>query len=332
MSKNIFSFTFILTLLLNIFPGVAQKKEIQFNADGQLKIVQFTDVHYKYDDQANSQIALDRIHEVLDAEKPDLVVFTGDIIVSNEAFKGLDVVLDLCENREIPYALVFGNHDDEYDQTRVELYDHIAKKKNSVMPLREKDVAPDYVITVKSSDDSKKNAAILYCIDSNAYSKIKSVPGYDWIKFDQIGWYREQSKKFTEENNNTPLPSLAFFHIPLPEYLDAVLEQKNRMIGTRGETVSCATTNSGMFTSIKECRDVMGVFVGHDHDNDYAVMYKDVLLAFGRYTGGNTVYNNLGVNGARVIILKENERKFDSYIRLANNKIESFISYPDSFK
>lgn len=48
----------------------------------------------------------------------------------------------------------------------------------------------------------------------------------------------------------------------------------------------------------------MGTFVGHDHNNDYAVMYKEVLLAYGRYSGGNTVYNNLA-NGARVIILQE---------------------------
>lgn len=41
-----------------------------------------------------------------------------------------------------------------------------------------------------------------------------------------------------------------------------------------------------LFTSVKECGDVMGIFVGHDHDNDYAVAYKEVLLAYGRYTGG----------------------------------------------
>lgn len=39
----------------------------------------------------------------------------------------------------------------------------------------------------------------------------------------------------------------------------------------------------------------MGMFVGHDHNNDYAVAYKEVLLAYGRYTGGNTVYNDLGI-------------------------------------
>ena len=82
--------------------------------------------------------------------------------------------------------------------------------------------------------------------------------------------------------------------------------------------------------SIKECGDVMGTFAGHDHNNDYAVIYKEVLLAYGRYTGGNTVYNNLA-NGARVIILQEGERKFDSYIRLTGGETESPISYPGSF-
>ena len=254
-----------------------------------------------------------------------------DIVVSCESFKGLDTVLDVCIKRNIPYAVVFGNHDDEYDHTRPELYDYITKKKGSLMPVRMGNVVPDYVLTVKSSKDRNKDAALLYCIDSHSYTQIKSVPGYDWIKFDQIAWYREQSRRFTQQNGGEPLPALAFFHIAIPEYRDAVMEEKNRIFGVRGEGVACPTTNSGFFTSIKECGDVMGIFVGHDHDNDYAVMYKEVLLAYGRYTGGNTVYNDIA-NGARVVILKEGERKFDSYIRLTGGEIESRISYPDSFK
>ncbi len=318
-----------LAVLFSALTGSAQKDVLKFSRDGKFKIVQFTDVHYKYDDQVNSQISLERINEVLDAEHPDFVIFTGDVVVSNETFKGLDIVLEPCIKRNIPFGVVFGNHDDEYDYARPELYDYIAKKKGCLMPARAGDVAPDYVLTVKSSKD-KKNAALLYCIDSHSYTKIKSVPGYDWIKLDQIIWYRNKSMEFTELNEGVPLPALAFFHIPIPEYKDAVMEDKNRLFGVKGEGVACPTTNSGLFTAIKECGDVMGTFVGHDHNNDYAVAYKEVLLAYGRYTGGNTVYNNLA-NGARVIILQEGERKFDSYIRLADGEIESRISYPGSF-
>ena len=43
------------------------------------------------------------------------------------------------------------------------------------------------------------------------------------------------------------------------------------------------------------------------------------MLAYGRYTGGDTVYNDLP-NGARVIVLKEGERKFDTWVVLAGGE------------
>ncbi len=70
---------------------------------------------------------------------------------------------------------------------------------------------------------------------------------------------------------------------------------------------------------MKEMGDIEGVFVGHDHDNDYAVMWQGILLAYGRYTGGNTVYNNLS-NGARIIELTEGEKGFRTWIRTKNHK------------
>ena len=143
-----------LMVLFNALTVLGQKEVLKFNRDGKFKIVQFTDVHYKYDDQANSQISLDRINEVLDAERPDFVMFTGDVVVSNEAFKGLDIVLEPCIRRNIPFGVIFGNHDDEYDRTRAELYDYLSQKKGSMMPAREGEVAPDYVLTVKSSKDT----------------------------------------------------------------------------------------------------------------------------------------------------------------------------------
>lgn len=94
---------------------------------------------------------------------------------------------------------------------------------------------------------------------------------------------------------------------------------------------ACAPAlNTGMFTAMKEAGDVMGVFVGHDHDNDYAVMWHGILLAYGRYTGGNTVYNHLP-NGARVIVLKEGQRTFDTWIDLAGGQQVNRSTYPDSF-
>ena len=62
---------FALTLcmvLLSVMFCRAQIKPLKFDKNGEFKIVQFTDVHFKYGNPA-SDIALKRINEVLDAER-----------------------------------------------------------------------------------------------------------------------------------------------------------------------------------------------------------------------------------------------------------------------
>ena len=186
----------------------------------------------------------------------------------------------------------------------------------------------NFILPVKASD-GKRNATVLYCIDSHSYSQIKGVNGYDYIKFDQIQWYRENSKKFTEENNGVPVSSYAFFHIALPEYNQAASSESAILYGIRKEKACAPQLNSGLFAAMKEMGDVRGVFVGHDHDDDYAVSWKGILLAYGRYTGGNTVYNHL-TNGARVIELDENANSFRTWIRLKEGVVQQ-VTYPADF-
>lgn len=50
---------------------------------------------------------------------------------------------------------------------------------------------------------------------------------------------------------------------------------------------------------------------------------------YGRYTGGNTVYNNLS-NGARIIELTEGEKGFRTWIRVKNHT-EQDVTFPESF-
>ena len=53
--------------------------QLRFNADGEFKILQLTDLHYIYKD-SRSDIMLERVDELLDFETPDLVVLTGDLV------------------------------------------------------------------------------------------------------------------------------------------------------------------------------------------------------------------------------------------------------------
>lgn len=321
------SLTFCL-ILLSALCCRAQISPLQFNKNGEFKIVQFTDVHFKYGNPA-SDVALKRINEVLDAERPDLVVFTGDVVYAAPADTGMRTVLACASSRKIPFVVTFGNHDNEQGKTRAELYDLIRSIPFNIQPDRGAVESPDYSLTVRSSD-GKRDAAVLYCFDSHSYSTLPDVKGYAWLTPNQINCYLAQSAVYKAKNGGQPVPALAFFHIPLPEYNEAASDENAILIGTRMEKACAPALNTGMFTAMKEAGDVMGVFVGHDHDNDYAVMWKGILLAYGRYTGGNTEYNHLP-NGARIIVLKEGARSFDTWIRQKGGEIVNKTVYPDSY-
>lgn len=307
----------------------AQKPELKFKADKSFKIVQFTDLHVKWQDQ-RSEVAFERMNQVLDDEKPDLVIFTGDIIYSKPALDNMRNVLKTVSDRKIPFSIVFGNHDNEQGATKEELLQVAMSLPYSLTADEQPEISGvgNYALAVRSSDGSR-DAAVLYCIDSNTYSTIEGIGGYDYIKFDQIDWYRKRSAAFTAANDGKPLPSLAFFHIPLPEYNQAAMEENAQLYGIRREKACSPALNSGLFTAFKQNNDVLGVFVGHDHDDDYAVYWHNILLAYGRFTGGPTEYNNLP-NGARVIELKEDSRTFTTWIRTKAG-IEQNTTCPDDY-
>ena len=60
MNRTLKLFLALVSLCMTVF-CFAQKSELRFNKDGKFKIVQFTDVHFKYKNPA-SDIALERIN------------------------------------------------------------------------------------------------------------------------------------------------------------------------------------------------------------------------------------------------------------------------------
>lgn len=306
-------------------------RKLKFNADGKFKIVQFTDVHWSPGNQA-SEVAAERIAEVLDAEKPDFVEFTGDVAWGKPAEECYRRTFTPVMERDIPFALTLGNHDDEQDLSRKEIYELLKEWKGNLTGTAEGlSGVTNYILPIRSSDNTR-DAFLLYHFDSLSYSSVKSVDGYDWIKPDQIAWYRDCAAKFKELSGGEPLPAFSFFHIPLPEYNYGAQAENALLIGVRKEPACAPKINSGLFASMLEMGDIMGVFVGHDHVNDYATLWKGIVLAYGRYTGGKTVYCDIPWgNGARVIELYEGKREFSSWIRLKGGRIESRFSFPADF-
>lgn len=325
---------FQIAMVFALFATMLQAQNLQFEKDKDFKIVQFTDVHYK-PGVAASDTAIILINEILDAEKPDFVVFTGDLVWGAPAKDAFDTVLQPVIDRSIPWAYVNGNHDDEFELNRTQIMDHITQKPYCMASHGDKSLKGEgnYILELRSSESRDEISTLLYFMDSGAYNnKHKGVGwSYDWFGHEQVDWYRKQSAAYTARNDGVPYRALAFFHIPLAEYPIMTLNKEN-YIGNYKEDECNGKINTGMFAAMVESGDVVGTFVGHDHDNDYIGNYYGIALAYGRYSGGNTVYNNLGNNGCRVINLKEGEKGFSTYIRLRGGETLFPVDFPESFK
>lgn len=176
----------------------------------------------------------------------------------------------------------------------------------------------NYVLTVAGRDGAP--AAALYLLDSGDYSTIEHVGGYGWVRRDQIEWYISQSRRLTASRGGWPLPSLAFFHIPLPEYV--TVWDRQVCYGNRYEPVCCPPLNTGLFSAMVEMGDVAGIFVGHDHANDYWGSLHGIRLAYGRATGYQTYGKEGMLRGARVIRLTEGSRDFETWLRLDDGSVD----------
>lgn len=324
MKKNLIT---LITVVVAI-TLTAQNKTLKFDKKGNFKIVQFTDVHY-IQGKSESAVAEELIKEILDTEQPDLVIFTGDVVWAKPVEKALDEVFDPVAERKIPWAYIFGNHDDEHGKSRQEIMDYVMQKPYCLSIPGDKSITGvgNFILEVKDKKEDKTKA-LLYLMDSGAYSPVKKLGHYNWFAANQVEWYRAESAAYTKENKGKPYPALAFFHIPLAEYPLMTADPKNKIIGERREDECNGKLNTGMFAAMRQAGDVMGTFVGHDHDNDYIGSYYGIYLAYGRYSGGKTVYNNLGKNGCRIIEMKEGKRQFSTYIRLLGGEKLYEVEYP----
>lgn len=322
MKKNL-----ILTIVFILLSGIIYASDkgdikLRFNKDGQFKIAQFTDIHW--DNKSSNCIkTTEVIKHVLETEKPDIAILTGDIVTTTPAKEGWMSIAKIFADAKTPWALTLGNHDAETGVTRDEIFDMLAGLPFFVGEKGEKMTgAGNYVLPILNSANSKTNA-LLYCIDTNNKPPVHKYGHYDWIHFDQIAWYRKTSENYTAQNNETPLPALAFLHIPFQEFKNVV--GKETTIGIKKEGVASSDINSGMFCSFVEKKDVMGVFAGHDHDNDYIGVEKDIALAFGR-TSGVDAYGKLE-RGSRIILMYEGKDKFDTWVRTKSGT-EFMYYYP----
>ena len=161
-----------------------------------------------------------------------------------------------------------GNHDDEGSLNRaqsMELYSTLPYSVTTSGPPTLPGYGNYYVQVMSHTGH---NAALtLWFLDSHSYSESKKYQGYDWIKPEQITWFREVAGGLKSSNAKYSHIHLdmAFIHIPLPEYRSAGMK-----LGAHPEGITAPGYNSGFYDALIE----MGIPVvscGHDHANDFCL-------------------------------------------------------------
>lgn len=356
-------FAIILGLLCQAFswvPGVEavnglHRPVLRFNNEGTFKILQVADMHYgdgsrtPCRDLIPSQLRHCSDHNttafiarLLAAEKPDLVVFTGDNIDfdSSNATKSLDEAIAPVIAAKIPWAAILGNHDQESTLSRGEVMSYLTQMDYSLCEvlnpylqtlLLGKDLNPSaknmdvygfgnyYLQVFGALESESENSSLLnlYFLDSGDYAKFREVGGYEWIRSSQLVWFRSLSAKLRFSNvsaaerldtlskqvEDSPPITPALAYFHIPlPEYKTVLESPKMILGEQQEEISSPLVNSGLFTALLEAGDVKATFVGHDHVNDYCGNFFGIHLCF----GGGTGYHAYGKVGwprrARVVL------------------------------
>ncbi|KAL3644153.1 putative inactive purple acid phosphatase 28 [Castilleja foliolosa] len=309
---------------------------LRFRADGTFKILQVADMHFgngkltrcrdvlesefEYCSDLNTTRFLEKMIQI---ESPDFVAFTGDNIFGSSAIdaaESLFQVFDPVIKSGIPWAAVLGNHDQESTMTREELMSFISlmdfslsqtypsiednANSNKQNPVPKIDGFGNYNLRVMGAPGSSlANSSVfnLYFLDSGDRATVNGVRTYDWIKESQLNWLRRVSievKEQMSDSNGSP-PSLAFFHIPIPEIRQGPVYN---VVGQYREYVACSLVNSGVLDTLVSMGDVKAIFIGHDHKNDFCGTLGGIWFCY----GGGFGYHGYGLAGwhrrSRVIL------------------------------
>ncbi|SMF57288.1 metallophosphoesterase family protein [Pseudobacteriovorax antillogorgiicola] len=314
-----------LTLSSALLADQCLERDLRFSKDRTFKIMQITDTQ---DDHCIDSRTVELISKAITTEKPNLVVFTGDIIASGDITPedvrvAINNVIHPVEQARVPFLVAFGNHDEDssgltgiYEPQQLQIYRSYSCNRNQTDDGNSVTGTGETVSLIKSSD-SDKPAFAVWTLDSGRYApssfagqsinqeSVKYDNKWDWIRSDQVQWYVSESKKI-EKSAGRKIPGLMYFHIPLPEHeymwdIDAgwvypdgypthpgKQRDKHSLVGERNECVCTGPFNSGLFSAMVDRGDVKGVFVGHDHINSYHGNYFGILLGYGASAGFGT--------------------------------------------
>lgn len=315
--KGLLYLSGVCALALSSCSGVNHKIEeyvlkLDIAATGDFRILQLTDIHLG--DKDNLEKHFNFMDLTIKDSNPDFIVVTGDLFTfaSRTTAKRFFSYLD---SKNVPWTVTYGNHDEQCYFS----VDWLTRQLNSkyqhcvFKDIQDDDVQgnANFAINLMRGGNIFEQLIVM---DSNRYYFGKYF-GYDYFKENQIEWYANLIDYTKEQNGGVTVPSLMFYHIPLPEIEKTWDYETN--IFKEGTIVKKANTGKGektcnpdpayapdFFSVIKDKHSTTGMYFGHDHYNDFIVNYEGIDFAYG-IKGTDRIYFQEDMMGGRTIVLHD---------------------------
>lgn len=260
--------------------------------------IHFSDTGYRVFYSISAEATLKNL--VADVN-PDLILLSGDNVCGDAVEYSIRRLTDLMESFGIPWAPIFGNHDDEANCDLSYLADIMMKGPHCLM--KKGDIrmgVGNYVINIKEGDSIVET---LVMMDSH-HGSVNEL---------QQQWYSWVCRGTDAVSGGNAEVSLVE-HIPIAEYQYAADEYySNRSwaaesagTGEINEKICCPRDGegqpiqTGFFDVIKASGNTGYVFCGHEHMNDFSVEYDGIRLTYFMKIGKNSGYQP-GFDGGSVV-------------------------------
>ena len=291
-----------------------------FVTDEEFRVMHLTDIHIggSVISASKDKMAMNAIAAMVEEEKPDLIIVTGDISFAvpwggtlNNRFAH-EMFAHFMENLGVWWTVAFGNHDSEnynpLDRSEVAAMYESENLKYCLFDRGPEDIWGEcnHYISVRNSDGFITRSFII--MDTNAYTKDDPL-GFAWIydniHEDQIQWYEDIITKMNNHNlahmeleeiidgRIDPVKTMLFVHIPLMEVRDAYnqyvengeSENLKYLGGSVNEPnapyVYCSEISEEMFETMVRRGSTDAMFYGHDHLNNIVLEYEGITLSYG---------------------------------------------------
>ena len=251
---------------------------LQKEAGRDFVVMNLTDLHLTdldYFGGHNSRL-FSHIRVLAEKAQPDLITVSGDLVCSASAALSVHQFTDFMDSLGIPWAPVFGNHDNDGNCDLNYLADVMSE--SSYCLLEKGDPAlgvGNYIVNICQGDVIVHS---LILMDSHE----------EGLWEDQIGWYRWAAE-------GAAAPSTVIMHIPIIQYEQAYSEAWGEngwkdgfdAFGEKKEEI-CEEPegqDTGFFAAVQEIGLTKNILCGHDHINDFSLVYEGVRLSYSMRLG-----------------------------------------------